>query len=113
RPPATVLGAVSDLLSVTGDADIAGATLNLPGGNTYFPTTTYTLIQASGNLIGTFANFPQGTMLSDGIHYVNYTASAVQLAPVPEPATALAVAAAGCGLLGWARRRRAGAAAVA
>jgi autotransporter-associated beta strand protein len=95
----------SDLIAVTGNVNLTGSTLNLPGSNTYAPLSanfTYTLMTFTGTLTGTFS---LGSPLPAG-YMVVYTGNSVQLMPVPEPATILAIAVSAYGFVCQIRRRR-------
>jgi autotransporter-associated beta strand protein len=95
----------SDLLTVAGVANITGGTLTLPATNTYSSSTTYSLLSGT-TLTGTFVNFAQGAVVPGTNLMVNYTATGVQLVPVPEPVAILAVSVSAFGLVHWLRRRR-------
>jgi autotransporter-associated beta strand protein len=75
---ATTPAGQSDRITASGTATIAGGTVRvLAGGTTYSPSTSYTILSASGGVTGTFANVT--TNLAFLTPYLDYTGNAVTL----------------------------------
>ena len=59
----TTPGTDYDQLDVTGDVDLANATLNLSGSHTPVVSDTFTIITATGSVSNTFAGHPNGSTI--------------------------------------------------
>ncbi len=110
-------------LSANGTVDVTGASLSVTGSGTGYSSTDrlwvvvndgagavvgrFAGLANNGDVVGTFGGFTWG-IFYDGDFGGGATGNDIYLAPVPEPTTVFGVAAAGLGLLGLARRARAG-----
>ncbi|WP_274533620.1 autotransporter domain-containing protein [Bosea sp. BIWAKO-01] len=89
---AEVQGAISDRVTVTGTAALAGALRIVPLGGPYAFTTPYTLLSAAGGRSGTFGTTDVTSSFGDGVTTaVSYTANDVLLTLTPKPITTLGV----------------------
>jgi autotransporter-associated beta strand protein len=83
---AEVQGAVSDRLSITGTAALAGRLQLVPLGGSFTFNSPYTLLSAAGGRSGSFGTVETVGSFGDGVtSKVSYTAQDVQLTLAPKP----------------------------
>ncbi len=83
---AEIQGAVSDRLSVTGTAALAGRLQLVPLGGSFTFNSPYTLLTAAGGRSGSFGTVETLGSFGDGVtSTVSYTAQDVQLTLAPKP----------------------------
>lgn len=83
---AEIQGAVSDRLSVTGTAALAGRLQLVPLGGSFTFNSPYTLLTAAGGRSGSFGTVETVGSFGDGVtSTVSYTAQDVQLTLAPKP----------------------------
>ncbi len=80
---ASVHGATSDLVRVTGTADLAGTLKAQTLGGSYSFSTPYTLLSATGGVNGTFGTFDRSLVGAGLVTTVTYTGSQVQMTLTP------------------------------
>jgi fibronectin-binding autotransporter adhesin len=89
---AEIQGAVSDRITVTGTASLAGTLRLVPLGGAFLFTTPYTLLAAAGGRTGSFSPVDTAGVFGDGVTTsVAYTATEVQLTLTSKPLAPIVV----------------------
>jgi fibronectin-binding autotransporter adhesin len=98
----TNFGSGTARLLVSGDVDLGGATLNATLVTTPAMGATFTIVQSTGNVSGTFAGLDDGAVLivSGRAFRINYTADTVVLTRITAPTTSTVTSAANPSVFG-------------